>query len=183
MNFAPLLPPKPRGFEPVDEAEILTAKLLRYGDHPVTRRRPRGTSPAQKSGLRYQRKVCDELRVVWGRQAGGDILIGPWVEYTNGLRRGYCQPDILARVRDLVYIFEIKVRSTTDAWWQLRRLYEPVVKKLWPDAHSQPTLVNVVKSYDPDVLFPEERWPLLFNLEELFDCSHQAVCVQWRPGC
>lgn len=176
--FPSLLPPLPRGFKPVRGSDVSGVRVLQYGDHPVTRRRPRGSTPAQKSGLRYQRSVCDHLREVFPRRES--LLVGPWLEYSMGLRRGYCQPDALGFFYDLVYIFEIKLSSTTDAWWQLRHLYEPVCRVLYPAKRL--VLVNVVKSYSPEVLFPESRWPLLFNITRLREQAGEAFSVQWRPG-
>jgi hypothetical protein len=50
-------------------------------------------------------------------------------------------------------LFEVKARFTSDAWWQLRKLYEPVVRA----AFSPKTLLSVIicRSFDPSVAFPE----------------------------
>lgn len=173
----PVLPPLPLGFRPVRLADITGVKRLAYGEHPVTRRRPRGSSAAQKSGLRYQRQVCDELRVQFG---GAAVLVGPWLEYRLGLERRYCQPDAIVLHRDLIFVFEVKLSSTTDAWWQLRHLYGPVVQKLYPSARL--VLVNVVKSHYPEIRFPEDTWTFDMGLESLKARSSVERIVQWRKG-
>lgn len=172
-----LLPPLPSGFRPVRFTDLTAVRMLRYGEHPVTRRRPRGSTPAQRSGLRYQRKVCDELRLLVKRES---LLVGPWLEYAVGLDRRYCQPDALLFHADLIYIFEMKLSSTTDAWWQLRHLYEPVVRFLHPTLRL--VLVNVVKSHYPEVRFPEDTWTFEMGLERLFEKASLERIVQWRPG-
>ena len=176
-KLQPVLPPLPWGFRPVRLADITEVKRLAYGEHPVTRRRPRGSSAAQKSGLRYQRQVCDELRVQFGSAA---VLVGPWLEYRLGIERRYCQPDAIVSHRDLVFVFEVKLSSTTDAWWQLRHLYGPVVQKLYPS--SRLVLVNVVKSHYPEIRFPEDTWTFDMGLESLKEKSSVERIVQWRKG-
>jgi len=173
-----VLPPLPsRDWKPVRFSDLTSARVLAYGDHPITRRRPRGSTPAQKSGLRYQRRVCEQLRLL---ARGGEILVGPWVEYNVGLRRGYCQPDGIVHHRDLTFVFEIKLSTTTDAWWQLRHLYGPVCEFLFPKQRI--VLVNVVKSHYPETRFPEDTWTFEIGLEGLFEKSSRERIIQWRPG-
>jgi hypothetical protein len=70
----------------------------------------------------------------------------------------WCQPDGLLEVNNLLIIVEIKVNFSSDAWWQLRKLYEPVVKcALKP---SRLALAIVCRSFDPVVPFPERPFIL-----------------------
>lgn len=172
-----ILPPLPRGFRPVRFADITFARTLQYGDHPVTRRRPRGSTGAQRAGLSYQRKACDELRRVFGKES---VSVGQWVEYRTGAGNCYCQPDALAVVSDRVYVFEMKLTTTTDAWWQLRHLYGPIAQYLYP--RERIILVNVVKSHYPEIRFPEDTWTFEMGLEALRERSSLERIVQWRPG-
>jgi hypothetical protein len=50
-------------------------------------------------------------------------------------------------------IFEIKSQHMPEAWWQLRKLYEPVVRQL-PFVNGT-SCVEVTRSYDPSMGFPE----------------------------
>ena len=173
-----ILPPLPsHGFHPVRFKDISYAKRLLPGDHPITRRRPRGSTASQRAGLSYQRRACDELRTLFKKES---ILVGPWIEYRASNRLHYCQPDCVAIATDRVYVFEMKLSTTTDAWWQLRHLYGPVVQYLYPDARL--ILVNVVKSHYPEVRFPEDSWTFEIGLEKLLERSSLERIVQWRPG-
>jgi len=67
-----------------------------------------------------------------------------------------CQPDALLLFKSgAVLIVEVKLTHTANAWWQLRKLYEPVVKAL--TNHSHPVyVVEICKSGDPLISFPEK---------------------------
>ena len=174
----PVLPPLPRGFRPVRLKDLSHVRILAPGDHPVTRRRPRGSTASQRAGLAYQRKVCTELRRLLG---GAALSVGPWIEYRAEAGLCYCQPDAIAVVQDRVYVFEMKLSTTTDAWWQLRHLYGPVVQYLYPS--SRMILVNIVKSHYPEIRFPEDTWTFEIGLESLRERASVERIVQWRPGC
>jgi hypothetical protein len=62
--------------------------------------------------------------------------------------------DIL---KGTVTIVEIKLKHTAHAWWQVRELYEPVVKHLFNNGkvHWAFAACEVVKWYDSDTVFPE----------------------------
>jgi len=87
-------------------------------------------------------------------------------------------PDgILLRSRDVV-IFEIKSQHMPEAWWQLRRLYAPVLEAWW----NKPVVCcEVVKSFDPSIGFPE---PVKFcrSLDEVLSSNHGDAfrVFQWR---
>jgi len=51
-------------------------------------------------------------------------------------------------------IFEIKLQHMPEAWWQLRKLYQPVVEEYYkPRAIS---VVEVCRSFDPAIPLPED---------------------------
>lgn len=133
-------------------------------------------SKAQRTGKRYERKALAHLSEVCGDR----FRPSPWFKFeddTNSIR--WCQPDAILHTQFATVIFEIKYSFTSDAWWQLRHLYEPVIRKVY----ARPIAVVVVcKSFDPAVPFPEKYAllprvdPLHGNLER--DCTHILV---WRP--
>ncbi len=124
-------------------------------------RRPKGTrklaasgvfeagmlSAAQLAGLRYERKVRDKL---------GEVLpsaeFGVWWGYYDGSMWRRCQTDGIL-VDGCLTIFEVKARHTIDAWWQLRKLYQPVLSVWRPDLKVN--VVEVCPMVDPAVEFPE----------------------------
>lgn len=141
------LPPPP-AYLRLPPSEILWAH--RALETPHADKRPRRT-PAQRAGLAYQRKVEEYLTVSRG---GGSLDIGPWYVYACADRvRRYCQPDVLisrsggAEGGVSVVVCEIKLRWTPDAWWQLRKLYLPVLRA----AEGAATLIPLVicRSFDP----------------------------------
>lgn len=84
---------------------------------------------------------------------------GPWIVFLEegSQRRRFCQPDGL----DLNFqtgkltIVEIKLRHTPRAWWQVRKLYEPVLKILFPPSIWTYQAVEVCRYFDPNTVFPE----------------------------
>jgi hypothetical protein len=52
-------------------------------------------------------------------------------------------------------IAEIKLKHTADAWWQLRRLYEPVLAKLFGADQWRFSFLEIVRWYDPHTAFPQ----------------------------
>lgn len=124
-------------------------------------RTPKGRTPAQRYGLRYEAKVHEHLSLLFP----GHYIPSQWFQYIDdrGARR-WCQTDGLLSLGTLVVIFEVKARFSADGWWQLRRLYSSVVV-----AALKPTTLGcclVTRHYDPAASFPEaherisdlERW-------------------------
>ncbi len=136
----------PSGFRTAEG--LRSAKALATGPFGAGPAPLRG-SAAQKAGLRYERKVLDLL---------GGLFNGfqrsPWFEFIDrtGCRR-FCQPDGLWLAEGRAVIFEVKIRHVSDAYYQLRSLYEPVVRKVFaPQALSR---IILCRSFDPSVPFPE----------------------------
>lgn len=145
-------------------------------DGPFSRT-PEGRTAAQKAGLKYERDVHAFLSSTFADA----YIASQWFSYLDrkGARR-FCQPDGLLRLGSMVVIFEVKLRFTSDAWWQLRRLYSSVVV-----AAFKPRILGtcvITRSYDPAVAFPEahelidevERWVIRRQFA-------QVGVLQWRP--
>lgn len=111
-------------------------------------------SGAQKAGLAYQKRLG-----LWLGDAVGPSLVvaGPWYQYLDrSSRRRYCQPDfLLLHEFEALVVVEAKLRWTADAWWQLTKLYLPVLRRVHPGVSSLLRL-TVCRSYDPSVWIPEE---------------------------
>ena len=122
---------------------------------------PRRATPRQKNGLRYERKVLEALE----SEAGFRLFVpSPWIEFTNQSGRRFCQPDALGFHQEdkklVVTIFEIKLSHTIKAYWQLRRLYEPVVRRLLPKYEVR--VCEITRHFDPFTPWPE---PLALCME------------------
>lgn len=107
---------------------------------------------AKADGLRYERKVQDHLSAL-----SDHYLVGPWILYVIEGRPFWCQPDGLHFdvARGLVTIVEIKLRHTPEAQRQLRGVYEPVIRRMFPHPFWGVRLVEVCRWFDPDTRFPE----------------------------
>ena len=119
------------------------------GESPFGRTPSRGGSAAQKAGIRYERKALSALS-----KALPDVEQSKWFKFSDATKAfRFCQVDALLHTEALTVIFEVKTRFTSDAWFQLRQLYEPVVRKaLYPKSFA---LVIICKHFDPAAPFPE----------------------------
>jgi hypothetical protein len=158
----------PRGFRPAKT--IYSAGFLNWTTINE------GHSASSKRGLRYESKVFDALEALYGHQ----FMPNPWLWFDtpSGMRR--CQPDGLIFLRDRVAIVEVKLTHVPDAWWQLRRLYEPVVKRIFPSRRL--TLIEVCRYFDPFVMMPEHIG-MLQSLPEIAteERSEPIKGLIWKP--
>lgn len=159
---APALPP-PQYIKYLPQGEIREAWAS--AERPFAGARAR-RSGAQKAGLAFQKRVTQ-----WAFEGKyhGAISISPWFCFIDGSgSRHYCQPDLLFSDETTIVVCEVKLRWTADAWWQLRKLYLPVLAKVFPKQTLIP--LCICKSFDPSVIVPEK-----INLHpDLYDC---------RPDC
>jgi len=154
---APLPPVPPRSFRPL-EGEPEEVKW-----HPRTHFLGGGKTEAQKRGLRFEEKVQMRLR----NQLGPRYFRNPFLEFTaNGGWRSLVPDGIFFSPEGLAFLFEVKAQHMPEAWWQLRQLYEPVVRNL--SFVNQVSCIEVVRSYDPAMGFPEPV-KLCRKLDEALD--------------
>ena len=109
-------------------------------------------------------------------QFGGDYLPSPWVRFTDAAGSHWCQPDGVLTLPQGKVIVEVKYQHTTEAWYQLRLLYEPVLRCLYPDTPL--SVIEVVKWYDCAIVFPEPA-RLIKNLA-LHQGGEFGVHI-WKP--
>ena len=109
----------------------------------------KGNSQAQKLGLAYERRVHDVLENIYVDKfrATPSIL---YRDKKSRLRRAI--PDGLLEFPDYLLAIEIKLTHTEKAWWQLVKLYQPLLQNLYPGRRV--LLVEICRSYDPAVQFP-----------------------------
>lgn len=120
----------------------------------------RGRSPAQKAGIRYERRVLANLESAFP----GFGTVQPWIRFGSaGGDQRWCQPDFLALEPGRTVLVEIKARLVSDAWYQLRQLYEPVVRVAYKVDVITPVII--CRSFDPWTPFPE-RYTHIFDLRE-----------------
>lgn len=140
VRRAPVRPP--RGFKLICGA----VSNVRFGGEVPHNR---GYTHAQREGLRYEQRVHDVLLAIYGSNYRPSAAI--LFEDRTGLRRAI--PDGLLRVEASLVVVEIKLSHTERAWWQLNRLYAPLLAQLTNPGTAIHT-VEICRSYDPEVRFP-----------------------------
>ena len=106
-------------------------------------------------GIRYEARVQEYLLELYPEE----YVPGPWLEFQaiGEKKPRYCQPDglLFQPKQGTLTVVEVKLQHTSDAWWQLRWLYLPVVAGAFPPDLWDYRLVEVTKWYDPATAFPE----------------------------
>jgi hypothetical protein len=125
---------------------ITNVWLNKYHPFRITK----GTNGSQKAGVLYEKRVQDFLHDRFGNSFVGN----PALHFqADGFARTAI-PDGLILEEGRTTVVEIKSQHMPEAWWQLRRLYEPVCRAYLPK--SRIVLLEICKVYDPHVAFPEE---------------------------
>jgi hypothetical protein len=133
---------------------------------------PNRHTEAQANGLRYEKKVMDALAVHFPT-----VEVGPWLEFHDAHGRRTCQPD--AVLLDPLCIVEVKARHDIRAWYQLRKLYGPVVERLFG---RPPHVVEITASFDPAVNWPEEP-EVMYSFDHFYEWLRRPKgfgVFQWR---
>lgn len=140
-------PPAPEGFRPA--GRVLSAQF----STPPYLRKKRYTG-RRLAGIQYEKKVHEHLEVLYGDK----YIRSPWIKFFAEGKWRWCQPDalVLDILRGRIVIVEVKYQHTSDAWWQVRQLYEPVLRAIFPDLLWTFDACEVVKWYDPATAFPEK---------------------------
>lgn len=135
--------PPPRDFKLL-RSEVISAW---YAGDSVPNPPERSYSGPQRNGLRYERRVQRHL----SEQFGKSYLGSRWIYFREAhapeiVQR--CQPDglLIHSEKKQVTIVEIKHSHTQRAWWQLRKLYQPVLEVLYPEFSVQ--VCEVTRFYD-----------------------------------
>ncbi len=123
-----------------------TPSEVRFGGTP---RINRGHTAAQKAGLQYEQRVVDVLSAIYGIDFRG----APAILYQDRTGCRMAVPDGILKIGNTLVVIEVKLTHTERAWWQLNRLYLPLLRALVnPGVQCLP--VEICRSYDPDVKFP-----------------------------
>jgi hypothetical protein len=154
----------PRGFRPVTAG----VQNVRFGGTvPVSS----GHTPAQRAGLAFETKVHDVLAAIYGV----DYRPHPAILYEDRGRLRRAIPDGVLRLGNTAMVVEVKLTHTDRAWWQLRRLYIPLLRHL-----TKPGVlvvgVEICRSFDPDLKWPEP-FEILTSLHKL---KGNLGVIQWR---
>ncbi|HYE38144.1 hypothetical protein [Methylocaldum sp.] len=107
----------------------------------------------------------------------------PWLYYSDELGVHWRQPDGL--LFDLkggkIIIVEVKYQHTTDAWWQLRKLYLPILQHIFPANLWEFKMLEIVKWFDGMVPWPEPTRLLAHPLDALTIPGKCTGVHIWTP--
>lgn len=152
----------PKDFRPVGEGGD-RIEWVSFEKNPPPFIKPKVRKGRRKQGVLYEQKVHERLREEVLRQGFGNYFSGQWIRFKEEEDRPrWCQIDglLVSPTTSTITIFEVKYQHTARAWWQLRRLYLPVLAARARLNRSNPPwrfeVCEVVKWYDPAVLFPED---------------------------
>jgi hypothetical protein len=114
---------------------------------------PKNLKGARRAGIKYEEKVQEFLL----RKYPDNYVPSPWISYWEAkeVKAYWAQPDglFIDVVAGHIIIVEVKLKHTSDAWWQLAMKYLPLVKELFGKEFSY-SLLEVTKWHDPSTLFP-----------------------------
>ena len=119
---------------------------VRFGG---TARIARGHTAAQRNGLAYEVRVLDVLAAIYGI----DFRPAPSILFTDRTGNRMAIPDGILKINNTLVVVEIKLSHTERAWWQLTRLYSPLLARL-VNPGTRIATVEICRSYDPSVQFP-----------------------------
>ena len=85
-------------------------------------------SPAK--GKTYERTILRKLKSLLDEKM---IHYNRWIRFEDASGWHYAQPDIFIETPHKIYLIEIKRTQCRDAELQLRFLYAPLLKKLFPE--------------------------------------------------
>jgi len=125
-----------------------------------------------KAGQRFEREVLFDLS-----RNERCFAIGPWFEYFETYRKNYCELDgihVCFKTGTMTAV-EVKLSHTPLAWWKVKKLYIPVMRKAFGPAWQYRGM-EIVKHYEHDDLYPEPV-KLVDGLD--FECEENTWPV-WR---
>ncbi len=137
---------KPHNFVPA--REVQWASFWRAPGFSVG-----GRSTGRKAaGKRYERLASEMLLEIYPEH----YVPHPWLRFQDAGGYRWCQPDglLIDVAAGRIVIVEMKLSHTADAWWQLKKLYLPVLRVLLPPRYRI-GMLEVCKWHDPTIRWPE----------------------------
>lgn len=123
---------------------------------------------ARAEGIRYEKKALEYLKKqVEKRKDEYELILSPWLVFRSGQnpKDRFAQPDALLYHQEskTITIVEVKLQHTAAAWWQVRQLYEPILRHIYPGFRFE--ALEIVRWLDPRTPFPET----FFYAENVFE--------------
>lgn len=138
---------------PLDFAPLTECEWAEFSETPPTFIRDVRHRGRRLLGVKYERRVHAWLSA----RFGVDYMPSQWLRYraADGKVR-WCQPDgvYVERSTKTLTIIEVKYSHTETAWWQLFRLYLPVLERLFDGHGYEFRCVEICRWYDPSIRSP-----------------------------
>ncbi len=141
---------------PLDFIPVTRCVWAEYSAEPpefirATKRRGR-----RLLGVKFEKKAHQHL----SRLFADSYMPSQWIRFRsadNGGKIRWCQPDgvIVDKQAHALTIVEIKYAHTEVAWWQLFRLYLPVLEKLFSGYGYEFRCVELCKWFDGAIRCPQ----------------------------
>ena len=169
----PVAVPPPPGFRPLRGA----VKVMSLD--PMQRRLPHVADTAAKlNGLRYEWTVEDYL-IDLSHALDCRALIQPTIKFTDFGSVRICRPDAILELNGKTVVVEIKIQHMPEAWWQLRKLYQPVLESM--NAFGKIYCLEIVKSYDAAMPFPEPVELIDSIISYMRQPTEKFAVHVWKP--
>lgn len=139
----------PLDFLPVDNCE-----WAEFSETPPAFIAPQRRRGRRLLGVKYERKAQTWLSGIYHNR----YMPSQWLRYRGGDGKiRWCQPDGVLNEPETktLTIVEIKYSHTETAWWQLFKLYLPVLERLFDGYGYEFRCVEVCRWYDPSVRCPQ----------------------------
>lgn len=157
----------------------------KFAEFPPQFIKPVKQTGVKRTGVLYEKKAqlyIEREIARHGKVAAIEIMFSPWITFASESDRPgavrYCQPDCLLLEHEnfKITIIETKLQHCREAYNQIRLLYEPVVRFMFPD--YEVAALELVQWHDPHINFPEKYYyePTLTNAE----AGKFAVHI-WNP--
>lgn len=153
------------------------AGLAQASPYPV----PRKLKGSKAAGLAYERKFGKALPgILEGTPfAQHSIHAGQWIEFRDAAGAGFAQPDFYLLppldsilLPDFGIILETKLSINTRGWFQLEKLYLPLLRKIYRIDFK---LILVCKNMRPGF----SEYPMLDVIEPLVRDTPAKSVWQW----
>jgi len=138
---------------PLDFLPITSCDWAEFSEIPPAFLRETKRRGRRLLGVKYERKAQAWLAGMFG----SDYMPSQWLRYRDPQGRiRWCQPDgvYVDRSEKSLTIVEVKYSHTATAWWQLFRLYLPVLERLFDGHGYEFRCVEVCHWFDPAVRCP-----------------------------
>lgn len=112
--------------------ELVDLEWARLVDPPSLYKKPPKLKGVKAKGRTYERTVGRRLK---DRCASGELpaqlVSGQWFNFCDANGYGYCQTDYYLICEGFIILLECKLTQTDFAETQMRKLYEPILRKVY----------------------------------------------------